>query len=159
MEEKLEPHILIITACGRSKNDRPLPAWKLYKSSRVKAVYYRVIKHDFAILSSEYGLVEAERVISPYEKVMTKRRAEELIPQVTAKLKNYDLVIYYKGGARREYYNCIRNACQAAGNTLIVLGFANMGGINDIIKVIALAEQGKFGEILNIKHTEVISKS
>ena len=135
MKQK-KPRILVVTACGRRKHDRPMPACKLYKSPRIKAVYNRTQGCDFAILSAKYGLVEADRVIAPYEQVMTKERAEELVEQVMAKVKKYDYVIYYRGGARKEYLNCMREACKRVGTTLLILGYAILGGINDLEKTI-----------------------
>jgi len=136
-----KPRILVVTACGRKKHDKPMPAWKLYKSPRIKAVYNRSQGCDFAILSAKYGLVEADRIITPYEQVMTKERAEELLEQVTAKVEKYDYVIYYRGGARKEYLECIQEACRSTKRTLLVLGYANLGGINDLQKMIGLLEK------------------
>ena len=50
---------------------------------------------------------------------------------VAKKLENYDCIIFFKGGARKAYLHCIKNAAQKAGKPLVTLGYANMGGIND----------------------------
>jgi len=70
--------ILMVTTCGARKHSEPKPAWKLYKSSRIRAVYNRRMGHDMCILSTKYGLVEADAVIEPYEAVMTEQIAKEL---------------------------------------------------------------------------------
>lgn len=133
--------ILVLTACGGKKRPGAMPAYKLYKSSRIKAVYNRRCGHDMGILSSEYGLVNANEIIKPYERVMDEKRAIELIPQVTKKIKDYDCVIFFKGGARRCYLTCIEKVCEKAGKSLITLGFANMGGIRDLPKIIESADR------------------
>ena len=150
---------MIVTACGAKKNPGPMPAYKLYKSSRIKAVYNRRSGSDVCILSAEYGLVNANKTIKPYERVMDERRAEELVPSVTKKLKNYDCVVFFKGGAREAYLSCIKAACEGAGKTLVTLGYANMGGINDLPKVINFVKKKRLKEIRKIKHAEVIKLS
>lgn len=146
--------VLIVTACGAKKNPRPMPAYKLYKSSRIKAVYNRRSGNDMCILSAEYGLVNAHKSIKPYERVMDERCAKELVPSVAKKLKNYDYVIFFKGGAREAYLSCIKAACRSAGKTLVTLGYANMGGINDLPQVIEFAEREEWGEIHKIRHAD-----
>ena len=64
--------IAIVTACGNKKESVPLPAYKLYKSSRIKAVYNRRQNHDMFILSAEHGLIPAEKVIAPYNRLMAE---------------------------------------------------------------------------------------
>ena len=146
--------VLIVTACGAKKNPGPMPAYRLYKSSRIKAVYNRRCGSDMCILSAEYGLVNAHKTIKPYERVMDEQRAEELVPSVTKKLKNYDCVIFFKGGAREAYLSCIKAACRRAGKTLVTLGYANMGGINDLPQVIEFAEREEWEEIHKIGHAD-----
>ena len=155
MKSPSKPKILVVTACGRKKHDKPMPAWKLYKSSRIRAVYNRTQCCDYAILSSKYGLVEADREIAPYEQIMTKQRAADLVPQVMMKVKKFDYVVYYRGGARKEYLDCIKEACREAARTLIVLGYANMGGINNLTKVLELLEKNKLRKITYLNHTFV----
>ena len=151
--------VLIVTPCGAKKNPEPMQAYRLYKSSRIKAVYNRRSGSDMCILSAEYGLVNAHETIKPYERVMDVRRTEELVPSVARKLKNYDCVIFFKGGAREVYLSCIKVACQKAGKTLVSLGYANMGGINDLPKVITFMKKKELKEIRKIKHAEVIKPS
>jgi hypothetical protein len=133
--------ILIVTACGKRKDTVPQPAWKLYKSPRIRAVYNRRNGHDMAILSSKYGLVYADEIIEPYEEVLTKQRTKELLPQVSLRIKNYDCVLYYRGGAGKEYFNLIKAACEQADKTLILFGYKNLGDINEIPTAIDLVEQ------------------
>lgn len=130
--------ILVATACGGRKNTNPMPAGSLYKSARIKAVCARANGRDVAILSSKYGLVNVNQIIEPYEQVMTEKRAKELIVGVAEKVKDYDHIVYFKGGARKEYLDCIEKACKLARKNLIVLGYANMGNINDLPRVLKL---------------------
>jgi hypothetical protein len=147
--------VLIVTACGTEKNPRPMPAIKLYKSSRVKAVYNRRGSSDMCILSAEYGLVDANDIIKPYERVMDEQRAKELTSSVAEKLQDYDYVIFFKGGARKAYLTCIENACEQAGKSLVILGFANIGGVNDLPVIIELLKRRRLTELSSIKHVKV----
>ena len=124
--------ILIVTACGKRKDTSLQPAWKLYKSPRIRAVYNRRNGHDMAILSSKYGLVKAEKVIEPYEEVLTKQRVEELLPQVVEGIRYYDAVVYFRGGAGKEYRNLINEACEKAGKKFACCGYKNLGDVNKI---------------------------
>lgn len=150
------PRILIVTACGGKKQNEAMPAWKLYKSPRIRAVYNRTMGHDMCVLSSKYGLIKADKVIRPYEAIMDEERAKKFVKQATKMINRYDYVVYFKGGARKEYLDCIKEACQNAGKTLIVLGYANMGGINDIPRVLQQVEKGDLNNIWRTKHVEII---
>ena len=86
----------VITACGNKKNPIPLPAWKLYKSPRIKAVYNRKGDHDMYILSAEHGLIPAEKIIEPYDRIMDNERCNELLPDVKKIVSQYDIVIFFK---------------------------------------------------------------
>lgn len=90
----MKPKILVVTTCGARKHNEPMPAWKLYKSPRIRAVHNRRSGHDMCILSTKYGLVEAKKAIEPYEETLTKQKANELIPQMIEKIKVYDYVVY-----------------------------------------------------------------
>lgn len=147
--------VLIVTACGAKKNDKPMPAYKLYKSSRIKAVYNRRCDSDMCILSAEYGLVAAHEIIKPYDRIMDEKRVRELVPLVTPKIQDYDCVVFFKGGARKTYLSCIKASCKRAGKPLVTLGYANMGGINDLPKVVKLVKKGKLKEILKVKNTKI----
>lgn len=154
-QDQKKPRILVVTACGRKKYDKPMAAWKLYKSSRIKAVYHRTMGHDMGILSAKYGLIKADEVIEPYEAVMDEDKAKRFVLQAAKVIEDYDYVVYFKGGARKEYLDCMRSACKFAGKKLIVVGYANMGGINDVPKVLELAEKGEVDKISRMSHTEV----
>jgi len=151
----LKPKILVVTACGERKHNEPRPAWQLYKSPRIRAVYNRKNGHDMCILSTKYGLVDAERVIEPYEETLTEQKAEQLIPQIVEKIKGYDCVVYYRGGAGRAYFNLMREACRRAGKTLVSFGYKYMGDISELPDVLQLVERGHLDNISIIKSAQV----
>ena len=125
-----------MTACGRSKEDRPMPTWRLYRSSRIR--YLKKVADsvgvDYAILSAEYGLVPSKQVIEPYDRVMDDDRCAELFPEIVEALRRMgvDTVVFYRGGARKEYYECIKRAAESAGVRLISVGYAQMGDIGKV---------------------------
>tara|TARA_B100000586_G_C19766399_1_gene284093 strand:- start:57 stop:455 length:399 start_codon:yes stop_codon:yes gene_type:complete len=127
----------VITACGNKKNSLPLPAWQLYKSPRIKAVYNRKGNHDMYILSAKYGLVNAEKIIEPYNRIMDDARCDELLPEIKKTVEKYDTVIFFKAGARKLYEQCIVKACEMANIRIISFGFGFMGGINDLPKYLS----------------------
>lgn len=147
--------VLLVTACGDKKNSGPMPAYKLYKSSRIKAVYNRRCGSKMCILSAEYGLVDAHKTIKPYERVMDEQRSKELQPSIAKKLQSYDCIIFFKGGARKAYLSCIRAVCEKTGKILVTLGFANMGGIKDLPLIIELLHKKKLDEISKIEHVNI----
>ena len=128
--------IALITACGAKKLSYPAPAIKLYRSPRIKAVYNRSEGADFYILSAKYGLVPAHQVLEPYDEVMTFQKAVKLAPVIAETIKNYDTAIFYRGGARREYLDCVVQACRLAKVSLIVIGYGQIGDINKIPQII-----------------------
>ena len=71
--------VSVVTACGNKKETIPLPAWQLYKSPRIKAVYNRKGDNDMFILSAEHGLIPAEKVPSPYNRLMAERRCNDVV--------------------------------------------------------------------------------
>ncbi|WP_268544030.1 DUF6884 domain-containing protein [Candidatus Nitrosotenuis cloacae] len=135
--------ISVVTACGNKKADIPLPAWQLYNSPRIRAIYNRKGSHDMFILSAEYGLIPAEKIIAPYNRIMDEKRAQELIPYLKEVIKDYDVIVYFKAGARRLYEQCLEKACQESGVKLVSFGFGFMGGINELDSKIRMAEEGK----------------
>lgn len=128
--------MILVTACGRSKEGRSFPAWRLYKSPRIRYLKKKAdsLKIDLYILSAEYGLVYSEEVISPYNTLMDSKRSKELIPVVRSQLKriNPSKVIYYRGGARREYLECIREACLGLGIEFVSFGYGNLGEVGKL---------------------------
>jgi len=84
----------------------------------------------------KYGLIHSDEIIEPYDQIMTKERAKELLPQVKEVLKNFDVVIFYRGGARKEYVELIEKASKKANVKVIIFGYGNMEEIsklNDIV--------------------------
>ncbi len=132
--------ILVVTACGKAKEDKPLPAGLLYKSGRIRYLYKKSkeLKFAFYILSAEYGLVSADTVIEPYERRMDNKRCEELKEDIKRIIKRLGVkaVIFYKGGSPKIYVKCIEDICKDLGINFKTFGFANMGEINKIEKLI-----------------------
>ena len=128
--------ICIVTACGNTKQDKPMRAWQLYTSPRIKAVYNRRMDKDMYILSAEHGLLFSEKVVGPYNRVMDGPRAEELVPQLVPIVAKYDTVIYFKAGARGIYKQCLEMACKKADKKMISFGYNLMGGINDLQDIV-----------------------
>lgn len=130
--------IAIVTACGAKKENSPSPAWKLYRSSRIKYLYKQSKKlgYPLFILSARYGLVHSEEVVEPYDQILTEERMEELIPQIMECLRGFDVIVYYKGGARRTYLELIKRASKLANVELVTFGYANMGDINKLKNII-----------------------
>jgi len=67
---------------------------------------------------------------------MDPERCQELLKQMVSILRNFDVVIYYKGGAGKVYAECIEKACNQAGISLVSFGYANMGDIKKLEKVL-----------------------
>lgn len=137
----MRPIILVVTTCGARKHNEPKPAWQLYKSPRIRAVYNRKNRHDMCILSTKYGLVDAETTIEPYEETLTEQKAAQLICQMVEKINGYDCIMYYKGGAGKAHFNLMREACERARKTLVSFGYKYMGGINELPNVLQLVER------------------
>lgn len=135
--------ICVITACGNKKENIPLPAWKIYKSPRIKAVYKRASNEDMYILSAKHGLLRAEKIIKPYNRLLDKEMAEKLLPKIESIIKNYDKIIYFKAGARKLYEECLSTACKKMGVEMISFGFGFMGGINELDSRISKAKGKK----------------
>lgn len=60
---------VVLVGCVKSKLERPAPARDLYTSAlfRKERAYAEATGTRWFVLSAEYGLVEPERVIDPYE--------------------------------------------------------------------------------------------
>ncbi|SMO67911.1 hypothetical protein SAMN06269117_11816 [Balnearium lithotrophicum] len=126
--------LALVTACGGKKEGTKRKAGLLYKSARIRHLYRKSkeLKIPMFIISAKYGLVSADDEIEPYEAVMTDERCRELLPTLLKKLKDFDVVIYFRGGARKEYYNCIREAVDTLKKELVVFGYGNMGDIGKL---------------------------
>ncbi len=135
--------IVLITACGKAKENKVLPAWRLYKSTRIKHLYRRAkeLNIPFYILSAKYGLVFCEDIISPYNEIMDSKKCKKNISQIENILKNYDIIVFYKGGARKEYLECIELICKKLNKNLISFGYANMGDIKKLPEVLEIARK------------------
>lgn len=144
--------VAVVTACSKNMDPFRRPAIQSYKSARIKAVYNRRLDHDMFIMSGKYNLIRFNEEIERYKDIMDDEKAKKFAPIVAKKLANYDVVVYFRGGARKSYLKCIRVACEIADKTLITLGYAHMGGINDLPKVIREASLGNFDRIREIHH-------
>jgi hypothetical protein len=134
---KMSVKILVATACGGRKNPGRHKAIELYRSPRIKAVYNRRNDCDMAILSAKYGLVDSEEIIESYEQILDVNRVEELLPQVISYIKNYDVVIYFKAGARSLYVELMNRGAIKAKKPVIFLGYGFMAEINKIPEIIS----------------------
>ena len=124
--------VCVVTACGKTKRDVPLPARKLYKSSRITAVHNRKCGCDMYILSARHGLIPSEKVIEPYDMWLDRERIAELLPDMVPVLKKYDKVIFFKAGAGAVYDECMKAACDRAGRPLDSFGSGFMSGIGEL---------------------------
>ncbi len=136
--------IVLVTACGNKKEREPAPAWRLYKSSRIRHLYKKSkeLGIPFYILSAKYGLVFAEEVIEPYDMIMDENRCKELIEQIKLVISQYNTIIFFKGGARKVYKNCLESAVNELNKKLVIFGYGNMGDIRkleDIVNELAAA--------------------
>ncbi|MDW8434020.1 MAG: hypothetical protein RMK35_04360 [Aquificaceae bacterium] len=136
-------NIALITACGGRKSKTKTKAYLLYTSARIRHLYKqsKTLGVDFYILSAKYGLVHCEEEIEPYDEIMSKEKCKELKKEVMEKLKNFDSVVFYKGGARREYLECLEECCKELGIELLSFGFGQMGGIREVGSII-ISRQG-----------------
>ncbi|MCT9934931.1 hypothetical protein N5079_32465 [Planotetraspora sp. A-T 1434] len=76
---------LVIVGCSRRKRDTavPVPALDLYEGGCVPSLRRRVgqlpgLRRQVRILSAEHGLVDPDRPLLPYDRVLTHVRAVEL---------------------------------------------------------------------------------
>ena len=132
--------ILLVTACGSKKEEKPAPAWKLYKSSRIRYLYRKAKEFNipFYILSAKYGLVNSEQIIEPYDEIMTEEKCKFLIEQIKSVLKELrpEVIVFYKGGARKEYFKCLKRICEELQIPLKTFGYKIMGDIQKVNKII-----------------------
>ncbi|MBA2840918.1 hypothetical protein HNP87_001450 [Methanococcus maripaludis] len=147
-------NIVIITACGNSKEEVSKKAGNLYKSSRIRHLYNRSkeLGVPLYILSAKYGLVNSEEIIEPYDEVMTKEKALELKSSVKETLEEFEYAILYEGGARIEYRDLIYDIAEELGLKLIKFGYKNMGDIGKLDGILtgvydAITNQRNVGEI------------
>jgi len=146
----LRRKVALITACGGKKEERPTFAGELYKSARIRHLYRRSkeLKVPFFILSAKYGLVNGDEVIEPYEAVMDGERCRELKKQIVKVLRGFDAVVYFRGGARKDYYDCLKEAAEEAGVEFYSFGRGNMGEIGrleEVLREVGLELPGERG--------------
>jgi len=141
--------IALATACGDKKHNFRTQAYKLYKSPRIKTVYNRKNDCDMYILSAKHNLLPAEKVITPYNEIMTMKKAKQFVPIIADKLNNegYNWVVFFKGGANLNYLYCIRESCKKAKINFISIGFAFQGDMGQLSEVIRLIKKEKISEI------------
>lgn len=84
---------LVIVGCSRRKRftSAPIPALELYEGGCIPQLRrrlgpYRVFCDRLRILSAEHGLIKGDRLLLPYDRVLTAQRAAELQPQVAQAL-------------------------------------------------------------------------
>jgi hypothetical protein len=70
---------------------------------------------------------------------MTKERCSELKEQILKKLKGFSKIVYFRGGARKEYLECIEEAARELGLELFTFGYGNMGDIGKLEEVLKRA--------------------
>jgi len=135
---KCDKRIVLITACGNKKEEKPTAAGRLYKSPRIRHLYKRSkeLGLDFYILSAKYGLINGDEVIEPYDQVMDKAKCEKLKSQIKEVLKNFDVIIYYKGGARREYLECLEMVAKELNKKFITFGNKSMENIRELERIV-----------------------
>lgn len=128
---------VLITACGSKKENKRIEAWKLYKSSRIRHLYKKskALNIPFYILSAKYGLVYCDEIIEPYNEIMDEDRCKRLEKQISQVLDEFDVIIYYKGGARKEYYNCLERISKKLNKKFISFGYGNMGDIGKLEEI------------------------
>ncbi len=142
--------VLLATACGGKKNIGKRRALDLYKSSRIKAVYNRRNGADFAVLSAKHGLIYPDTLIKEYEKILDSKTAKKLLPKVVEFIKNYDFVVFFKGGSREEYRNLIKQASKELNKPIILIGNRNQEDIGKLEELLLKCTKGDLVGIENI---------
>ena len=134
----MNKNLVLITACGNKKENKPTKAGRLYKSSRIRHLYKKSkeLDIDFYILSAKYGLVNGDEIIAPYNQIMNEKQCEELKNQIKTILENFDIIIYYRGGARKEYYNCLEKITKKLNKKFISFGYGNVGDIRKLEDIV-----------------------
>ena len=149
--------VAIATACGNKKREGTWPIHSLYFSPRIKALYSRKGDLPLYILSAQYGLIHSDQIVSSYQRVMDFQRAKELAPQVSSAMKQYDWLVYFKAGARQEYADCIKLAASLSGVSIVLVGYAFMGGLDDCLSTAAALRSGRLPD-KSIRSLEVYRK-
>ena len=131
--------LVLVTYCSREKrqDEGLLPAWERYLSERVRAVFKRAegIGARCLILSGEYGLIDAERPIPWYDRLLRPQDVEARVDLVTRQLGDHDVesVEYHTVHPDivhevRPYQDLLERACLQAS---IPLEFVEWTGVVD----------------------------
>ena len=132
MSNTTQKPVLVIACCGL-KDPYPCRAIDLYKSRNFKLVRAHARpRFEVLILSAEYGLVAADELLKPYDRVLDRARAAEFkrktyeygakVPRLLS-LDSSDVYVF--GGEL--YRDVIRTWCDRAGRQCIELIGQNRG--------------------------------
>ncbi len=112
---------MYLVSCVSRKRDQPMAAKDMYVSDWfIKArAYVERAGNECCILSAEYGLVEPESVIAPYERTLNtmgivERRAwsTKVLDQLQARMTGVDRMVILAGRRYREFLiDGIRAGC------------------------------------------------
>ncbi len=154
-------NVALATACGHRKRDGEWPACQLYLSSRIKAFCNRRSKIgvDLYILSAEYGLIPSDQRIQNYQRVMDLERAENLAPQAGNVIKQYDWLVFFKGGSRKSYAQCIRSASDICRIPVALIGFGFMGEFRECLQLAVKLQNGMLPEGGQFRSLEIHNPS
>lgn len=103
---------LALVSCVSQKASNPLPAKDLYTSQWFRSArrYTESLGIDWLILSAKYGVVEPDRVISPYNLTLNRMNREQrakwavkVYKELAPYLVTVDTVIILAGERYREY--------------------------------------------------------
>ena len=130
---------VLVTYCSREKrrDERLLPAWERYLSERVRSVFKRAegAGARCLILSGEYGLIDAERPIPWYDRLLRPEDVEARVDAVAQQLRDHhvEAVEYHTVPPDiveevRPYRDLLERACLQVG---VPLELAEWTGVVD----------------------------
>lgn len=100
---------LLITSCSSRKLSTPAPAIELYQGTLFKKVIELVENNhfDLKILSAKYGLINPDKFLHPYNKVIRNKEdilkiRSEHLPKLKKIQDNYDRIIVIMGKKYRD---------------------------------------------------------
>ena len=135
---------LLIQGCSKSKNrvTEPTPAIELYAG-----YFFKIIKKsirdgeitedcDICILSAEYGIVDANVPIDPYDRRMDTERARELASPVSKTLcqkydGSYDRIVFNLG---KTYRIAMNEFVEQSSTSLYQVDGAGIGEKGHVLK-------------------------
>jgi hypothetical protein len=129
--------VLVMTSCSSLKSgEDDVPARRLYQGQLFKAVadFATLNGFDLAILSSKYGLIPGNEMISCYDKHIKERSKDEefkiLVDGQFARIsKHYDKFIVVMGEAYRKFLKK-----QFDGRFLVISDDRGIGGYKQTMK-------------------------